>query len=369
MKGCSGILLAAVAACSSTGSSIPLPAPAQRMIDDGTAPTADVVEVWVCRVPATTTSPIYGDLPLRQLLEPADIVSKIGDRIADYWHIVSGGAYRVSFATGGVVELADDEDDADCLAHAFDRSAPRATVVLAIADAEHAEGHAGGRGAQGNSPNCGGCAAATTRRGVSIGASDFHPDWGPVPLLDLIEHELGHTLGLPHSGDGSQTASSYTSDLDVMSNSAAPRASDPTRRDAPSTLAINLFDLGWLPPDDVVVLDPSNTGGGTEIEIVPATSGDGIRLTVLAVDDHRMLTVELRSATGLDSTLPESGVAVHLVDDSVGTGIERTQVPIGSSPPHTDLLGVGDSLVADGWSIEVLEVGATARLAISATDR
>ncbi len=340
------------------------------MIDDGTAPTADVVEVWVCRVPAGTTAPIYGDLPLRQPLEPAGIVSKIGDRIAGYWRIVSGGEYRMSFAVGGVVELDDDEDDADCLFYALDRSGPTATVVLAIADAEHGDGHAGGRGSQGNGPICDGCAAAATRRGVSIGASDFHPDWGPVPLLDLIEHELGHTLGLPHSGDGSDTAASYSSDLDVMSNGAAPRASDPDRRDAPSTLAINLFDLGWLPSDDVVVLDSSKSGGDSaEIELAPATSGDGTRLAVLAVDDHRVLTVEFRSATGLDSTLPESGVVVHLVDDSTGIGVLRTQVPLGSSPPHTDLLGAGDSLVANGWSIEVLEVGIGARLAISATDR
>ncbi len=340
------------------------------MIDDGTAPTADVVEVWVCRVPAGTTAPIYGDLTLRQPLEPAGIVSKIGDRVADYWRIVSGGEYRMSFSVGGVVQLADDEDDADCLFHALDRSGPHATVVLAIADAEHAEGRAGGRGAQGNAPNCHGCAAATTRRGISLGASDFHPDWGPVPLLDLIEHELGHTLGLPHSGDGSDTAPSYSSDLDVMSNSAAPRASDRTRRDAPSSLAINLFDLGWLPPDDVVVLDPSRSGGdSTEIELVPATSGDGTRLAVLAVDDHRVLTVEFRAATGLDSTLPKSGVAVHLVDDSAGIGVERIQVPLGSSPPHTDLFGAGDSLKTNGWSIDVLEVGIGARLAISATDR
>ena len=225
------------------------------MVDDTAAPPDDLVEVWVCRVPVATTAAIYGDLPLRQPLDPAAIVGQIGSRVADYWRTVSGGRYELSFAAGGVVDLADDEDDTDCLAHALDRSGPTATVVLAVADAEHAVGQVGGRGSPGNAPNCDGCAAAATRRGVSIGASDFHPDWGPVPLLDLIEHELGHTLGLPHSGEGGPGDDPYTSALDVMSNSAAPREVDPTRRDGPSTLAIDLLDLGWLDLDDVESVD------------------------------------------------------------------------------------------------------------------
>jgi hypothetical protein len=359
------------------GQIVPLPPPVQRMIDDGTAPSDDLVEVWVCRVPATTTAPIYGDLPLRQPLDPSVIVGQIGGRVTDYWRTVSGGRYELSFAAGGVVDLTDAEDNADCLSHALDRSGPTATVVLAIADAEHAEGQVGGRGFPGNAPNCDVCAAAATRRGVSIGASDFHPDWGPVPLLDLIEHELGHTLGLPHSGDdrsgdGSSVDDTYNSALDVMSNSAAPRAADPARRDGPSTLAINLLDVGWLDPDDVVTVERADEDGG-EVELAPVTADDdvdGTRLVVLAIDEHRVLTVEYRTATGFDAHLPESGIAVHRVDDAAGTGIERTQVPVHAArPPFTDLLGAGGSLTVDGWTIEVVEVGATARLAIVPTDR
>ena len=76
-----------------------------------------------------------------------------------------------------------------------------------------------------------------------------------------------------------------------------------------------------------------------------ANDVDGARLVVLAVDDHRVLTVEYRTATGFDAHLPESGIAVHLVDDAAGTAIERSQVPVHTSrPPFTDLLGSGGSL-------------------------
>ncbi len=368
MKGSSGILLVVLSGCGGGDRATTLPPPVQRMIDDGVAPATDLVEVWVCRVPATTTAPIYGDLPLRLPLEAQHIVDSIDDRVAAYWRTVSGGRYEMSFTAGGTITLSDDDDDDDCISQALNGSSPTATVVLAIADAEHADGHPGGRGRQGTAPNCDGCAAAATRRGVSMGANDFHPDWGPVPLLDLIEHELGHTLGLPHSGVISSAADPYPSALDVMSDSAAPRSADPRRRDGPSTLAINLVDLGWLAAEDVVVLDPARGTDDVDIELGPATDPSGTRLAVLAIDEHRVLTVELRTASGLDAHLPTSGVAVHLIDDSAGSAIERAQLPLGTVAPHTDLLRAGDSLVSNGWTIDVREVGATARLAITPTD-
>jgi hypothetical protein len=368
LKGVGGFLLVVLVGCRSDAHTTILPPLVQHMIDDGVAPDTDLVEVWVCRVPATTTAPIYGDLPLRLPLVPQQIVDSIGDRVAAYWRTLSGDRYEMSFAAGGTITLSDDDDDEDCISQALDRSSPTATVVLAIADAEHGEGHPGGRGRQGNAPNCDGCAAAATRRGVSMGASDFHPDWGPVPLLDLIEHELGHTLGLPHSGATVSVADPYSSALDVMSDSAAPRTADPSRRDGPSTLAINLVDLGWLAPEDVVVLDPAQGTRDGEIELAAATSMSGTRVAVLEVDEHRVLTVELRIAIGFDAHLPTSGVAVHLIDDTTGAGISRLQLPLGSAPPHTDLLRAGDSLVSNGWTIHVREVGATARLAITPTD-
>ncbi|MEX1105012.1 MAG: hypothetical protein WEB78_02335, partial [Ilumatobacteraceae bacterium] len=236
----------------------------------------------------------------------------------------------------------------------------------AVATAEHVEGRPGGWGTPGSWLSCAGsCPARTTRRAASVGASDFSPDWGPVPLLDLIEHELGHTLGLPHSSIGND--GQYLGALDLMSNSAAPREVDPGTLDGPDLLGIDRVDLGWLPMSDVVVAE-----GRTTVTLAPSTGPAGTRLLVLPIDDHRVVTVELLVPAGFDAHLPEAGIAVHVVDDSPGTDVLRSQQAQGSPPPHTDLLGTSDDLTVAGWRIEVRRIeadGAVAEVAVSRTDR
>jgi hypothetical protein len=200
-----------------------------------------------------------------------------------------------------------------------------------------------------------------------VGASDFHPSHGDVPLLDLVEHELGHTFGWPHSGTTVSGDDRYVSAIDLMSDSAAPRVTDRARRDGPLPLAIDQFDAGWLPLGQTVVL--GRTAADTVVELSPLGSADGTRLLVLAIDEHRLLSVEYRTPTGFDDHLPEAGVAVHLIDDTAGTGVERVQLPVHTDvAPFTDLLGPGDVLTRDGWRIEVTQVGDTARLAVAPTD-
>ena len=155
-----------------------------------------------------------------------------------------------------------------------------------------------------------------------------------------------------------------------MSNSAAPRSIKPTRRDAPATLAVNLLDLGWLPVDGVVIAE---TGPTTRLVLAPSTGpGVGVeggsgRLAILPLDDDRFLTVEYITATGLDDHLPESGIAVHLISDAEGTDVLRIQETLGSPAPYTDLLGAGEQLTVQGWTIEVISLDASAHLAVTDT--
>jgi hypothetical protein len=343
----------------------------QRLLDDRPPPSPDTVEVWICDVPPDTTAPLYGGLRLRLELSPDGVIESAGPGLRDYVRIVSGGRHDLRFVAGGTIAMEAEDDEDDCVDDASRRSAPTSDVVLAVATAEHASGFPGGRGRPGSAAGCEtgvDCSARATGRAVVVGASDFHPSHGATPLLDLIEHELGHSFGWPHSGTALAGDDRYTSAIDLMSNSAAPRSTRPDRRDGPWPLAINLLDAGWLADDELQII--GNSEGGAELRLVPLDTTGGVRLAVLPVDEHRVLTLEFRRPAGFDDHLPHAGVAVHVVDDRQGTGVMRVHLPVHTDePPFTDLMVRGDAVVQDGWRIEVLDIGPTAHLAIAATDR
>jgi hypothetical protein len=193
---------------------------------------------------------------------------------------------------------------------------------------------------------------------VYVGANDFALPPATMPL-DLVEHEMGHSLGLPHSGDvigaaGNAGAGPY----DLMGDPASPRAVEPSRRDGPDLIAIDRFDLGWLPADAVAVGED-----GDRVVLHPSGGEAGVRMLVLPIDDHRALTVELLTATGFDDHLPADGVVVHLVDDSPAwcgatrrcAALERRQQVAGTSDGST-LLSGGTSLHVLGWNVSVTAV-------------
>jgi hypothetical protein len=379
----------------------------ERLTADPGAPGDDIVEVWVCAVPDTTTNSLYGDADLRLMISPEYVIERIGARVTSYYATVSFSRYDLQWRAGGIVSLDDADGAEECAEEALEQSSDEASVVLAVANAEHAEGKSGGWGRPGSWFECRAgvpdevaadreCPASATGRAAYIGASDFSAAWGPVPLLDLVQHELGHALGLPHSGilvgmaTGPESSELvYSSALDLMSNSAAAHDADPTRRDGPDMLGINRYDLGWLDDADVVTAEAATLadmmpdGGQVDLELelagasTPVQGGDASsrtpRLAVVRLGDDRLLSIEYLLPTGLHDHLPEAGVSVHLVSDSVrdqaGPGVLRSQRPIGSEPPHTDLLGPGDSTVVDGFgptvTVRVLELTPTgARLVI-----
>jgi hypothetical protein len=350
--------------CAGSGSTTStVPVVVERLVSDRDAPATDTVEVWICDVPADTSDSRYGDLALRRELDPVVVTEQIGDRIAAYFTSISHDQYTVTFVAGGTIAMSATDTAESCVESALDRSSRATTTVLAVATAEHAEGLSGGWGRPGTWFDCAGrCPAGSTRRAAYVGASDFDPGWGPTPPLDLIEHEIGHTLGLPHSGIDPDDGS-YLSALDLMSNSAAPRDAQRFRRDAPDTIAVNRLDLGWLTLDDVVIVSSA-----TDFALTPSTGSSGYRLAVIPLDDDRMLTIELLTPTGFDDHLEHAGIAVHVVDHRPGERELRLQDPLGTAPPHLDLLQAGDELIAEGWQISVTALDGSARLAVAPTD-
>jgi hypothetical protein len=306
----------------------------------------DRIEVWVCRVPAGSTSAVYGGLPLRLPLTPAHVAQVVEARVASYFRSISHGLYMPEFVAGGEVAMGVHDEPQSCVDSAIAGAGPAARAVLAVADAEHAEGRSGGFGTGGDAcPGHGPCSVHESRRAAYIGASDFSPDWGEQPPMDLVEHEIGHTLGWVHSGYDENRTQPYLSGLDLMSDSAAPREALASRRDGPDTLAVDRLIAGWLPPSGVTVAPAA----GATLTLAPSTGGAGARLLVLPVDSATFLSVELLTARGFDAHLPSAGLAVHRVHLSAG-GVDPLQ-PLVGTPPYTSLLQPGGALVVDGWRV------------------
>lgn len=305
----------------------------------------DHFEVWICHVPPDSTAAIYGGLPLRLPLTPKAVSDVVNAHVPEYFEKLSHGRYRPVFTPGGEVTINAADEPQACVDGAIAGAGAKADAVLVVADAEHGEDQPGGFGSGGDGcPTAGACSVAATRRVAYVGASDFHPDWGNEPPMDLVEHEIGHSLGWVHSGI--DEAGRYLSGLDLMSNSAAPRDVDPTRRDAPGTLAVNLFLAGWLPAHDVVVA----TGDAT-LKLSASSGDEGARLLVIDQGDGSFLTVELLKADGFDDHLPADGIAVHEL--RIANGALSSVTPLVGGAPFMNLLQPGDELRVGDWTVTV----------------
>ena len=303
----------------------------------------DPWEVVICQIPRDTTDPMYEPVDERLNLNSQDIVSKLAP-VVDYFSRWSHGRYQPNFTAASGVSISAEEKSDTCVDRALDKSAPTTRGVLVITNAQHTELAVGGWGRPG-APCIEDCSAKTTRRAVYLGASDFMPFWKNDPPLDLVEHEMGHALDWPHSSSSVNNFGNgvYDSDIDVMSNSAAPRNFFASARNAPGPLAINMFLAKWFQEDQIKVLDV----GTYTVELVATDTDiavDGIRLLAVPVDESSIITVELIKASGDNQHLRHDRVVVHQIEVVGDSGYERQQtvlnddLEIGETWSHEQLL-------------------------------
>lgn len=319
----------------------------------------DTWEVAVCRVPVGVKDPYYADVDARMSRSAEELVALLAP-VSDYFARWSGGAYVPRFVPAArTVSILSDETSQECVERAIEQSADDSDGVLVIANAQHAEDVEGGRGGPGRACTDD-CSARATRRYVYVGASDFMSDRGDAPPLDLVEHELGHGLDWPHSSltDRGFEDRAYDSPYDLMSDSAAARSADPTRRHGPGVLAIDLVAAGWVGRERVVEM----RDGRSTVEIGVRSAPAGPVVVVVPLDEASLLTVELVSATGDDGFHDSDFVIVHRVELGIeGSGIDRRQFSVSGE------LRAGDRWTGEGRAVRVIDIaGGVARLEISA---
>ena len=166
----------------------------------------------------------------------------------------------------------------------------------------------------------------------SYGAT-WEPPWGQN--VSTYAHELGHSLGLPHSG---WVYYAYDSPWDVMSaraglNGAICGSYDSYNSGVPSSLycdepgdgyiAPHKDFLGWIPAQNMVVVDSSAPIATVTLEADALPLGSAIKMIKVCLpgvpctgDSARYLTVEARvkglgSDSQFDNAIPGEGVIIH----------------------------------------------------------
>lgn len=260
-------------------------------------------EVWmvaVCRIPPEHDLDLY-DMSGVRLTETSQWVVEQIAPVSEYFRRWSNGLLRIEFrAAPDDIDVSFGDPNA-CVDAAVEQGSRDVDGILVVADAQHRESKGGGWGR--TSSHCTStCSAEASPRVVYVGAADFVT--GSTVALDLVEHEMGHAFGWPHS----RRLFDYDSVLDVMSDSSAAHRVDPTRVHAPGVLAINRYLAGWMSGDPVVVDLGQSVGSTNQLMI------DRADFVVLPLSETRMITVEIVAAEGDNSHLRRSGVAVHLID-------------------------------------------------------
>ncbi len=323
-------------------------------------------EVVVCRVPDGTRDETFVTSAERLALGADEIVERL-EEVSAYFFRWSQGRLSIEWAAASDVVIDVDETSYDCVDRAIEASAVDTNAVLVIADAQHSVDAPGGWGRRGDRCERP-CSVTTSRRAAYVGASDFTSYWEEASPLDLVEHEVGHAFGWPHSASRAGIGDNhvYDSDLDLMSNSAAPRAIDSARRHAPGVLAFNAWAAGWLPDDDIVFysLDEVRVGDWQDARRLSPSDArseeDLVRLVIVDVGTT-LVTIELLADRGDNDHVSGPGVAIHEIvfDENAPEG--RWHVLQAAGTEGSPLLGSGERWESDDGQLSVqlstIEIG------------
>ena len=88
----------------------------------------DPWDVFVCHVPADTSSTVYAGLPLRLELEPAAMTGILNAKVNAYFDTLSRGVYRPRFTAAGEVTIEAADEPQACIDRPSRASVTRPTA-------------------------------------------------------------------------------------------------------------------------------------------------------------------------------------------------------------------------------------------------
>jgi M6 family metalloprotease-like protein len=150
-----------------------------------------------------------------------------------------------------------------------------------------------------------------TRDGLTrVMPTTWLADWAGQ---SVYAHEVGHSLGLPHSSG--QYGQVYDSPWDVMSSAYVRFVGGTHDWIGQQTITYHKGLLGWIGDRSLTV--ETNAVEATLGRSAQPAAGTLLEVRVPVAGTSQFYTVEARKRTGYDTGLPREGVVIHLVNPAL----------------------------------------------------